>query len=163
MVDTREEARRAEPSRGGAGRDFLSRRKRRWAASCIDRNGTAAGTGRVKDTRPGTASSSPDQLSAARSRPFFVADDGVNGVELWRSDRTEIGTTLVRDIRPGAALGASMEGSRPSGSESRLLRERRRRGCFGTATAGRRGRRSRRRSYPARIPRSWRRRVHCVR
>ena len=32
-----------------------------------------------------------------------MADDGVNGQELWRSDGTASGTTLVRDIRAGSA------------------------------------------------------------
>lgn len=31
---------------------------------------------------------------------FFAASDGVTGVELWRSDGTEAGTYLVKDIRP---------------------------------------------------------------
>ena len=32
---------------------------------------------------------------------YFAADDGVNGVELWRTDGTEAGTMLVKDINPG--------------------------------------------------------------
>jgi ELWxxDGT repeat protein len=32
---------------------------------------------------------------------FFVANDGSNGYELWKSDGTSAGTLLVRDIRPG--------------------------------------------------------------
>ena len=34
---------------------------------------------------------------------FFFADDGVNGVELWKSDGTADGTVLVKDIRVGPA------------------------------------------------------------
>ena len=33
--------------------------------------------------------------------PFFGATDGVNGFELWKSDGTAAGTTLVKDINPG--------------------------------------------------------------
>ncbi|HNR16358.1 MAG TPA: CARDB domain-containing protein [Chitinophagaceae bacterium] len=32
---------------------------------------------------------------------YFTADDGVNGHELWRTDGTEAGTSLVKDINPG--------------------------------------------------------------
>jgi ELWxxDGT repeat protein len=41
---------------------------------------------------------------------FFVANDGVNGSELWKSDGTAAGTVLVRDIRPGpgSSLPASL-------------------------------------------------------
>ena len=37
---------------------------------------------------------------------FFGADNGVGGVELWKSDGTTAGTVLVADIRPGASGAA---------------------------------------------------------
>jgi ELWxxDGT repeat protein len=40
---------------------------------------------------------------------FFSASDGLNGEELWKSDGTEAGTLMVRDISPGV-LSSSLGG-----------------------------------------------------
>ena len=32
---------------------------------------------------------------------LFRASDGVSGAELWKTDGTEAGTVLVKDINPG--------------------------------------------------------------
>ena len=60
----------------------------------------------VRDIRPGPASSLADpaagQFFELRGRAYFVADDGVHGLELWASDGTAEGTGLVADICPGA-------------------------------------------------------------
>src|SRR5688572_2959725 len=65
-------------------------------------DGTAAGTVRVKDIRPGSAASNPQYLAVANGLLWFNADDGVHGRELWVSDGTTAGTRLVKDIWPGA-------------------------------------------------------------
>ena len=82
-------------------------------------DGTAAGTQLVADINPGPDSSDPypradTRLSYSQSASvpvrftvidgivYFVADDGTHGYELWRTDGTEAGTTLVADINPGA-------------------------------------------------------------
>jgi ELWxxDGT repeat protein len=70
-------------------------------------DGTAAGTRLVKDIYPAGESSAPDP-STASNEPvkiggvlFFVADDGLHGRQLWRSDGTAAGTRMVKAIDPG--------------------------------------------------------------
>ncbi|HSS77678.1 MAG TPA: ELWxxDGT repeat protein, partial [Thermoanaerobaculia bacterium] len=65
-------------------------------------DGTAAGTVRVKDIRPGSRSSDVDAVTVVGSRLFFIADDGVHGRELWVSDGTDAGTRMVQDAVPGS-------------------------------------------------------------
>ena len=68
-------------------------------------DGTSAGTVLVKDINTGlNASSSPTKITALGDGcAVFVANDGVNGLELWVSDGTVAGTTLVAGIIAGAA------------------------------------------------------------
>jgi ELWxxDGT repeat protein len=57
----------------------------------------------VKDIHPDPSVSSPespDRLTSVGRKLFFTADDGTHGIELWRSDGTEAGTVLVKDINP---------------------------------------------------------------
>ncbi len=70
-------------------------------------DGTAAGTTLVKDIVPGSYGSYPNSshpyaLTNVNGTLFFTADNGTNGGELWQSDGTEEGTTLVKDIVPGS-------------------------------------------------------------
>jgi ELWxxDGT repeat protein len=41
-------------------------------------------------------------LTAVGRTLYFVADDGIHGPELWRSDGTSRGTRLVKELNPGA-------------------------------------------------------------
>ena len=81
-------------------------------------DGTAAGTVRIaalgvssSDSGyfgPGYSTAIPQVLTiGGRQRLFFVANDGVNGNELWISDGSAAGTTMVKDINTtGSSLPA---------------------------------------------------------
>ncbi|MGE3171027.1 MAG: ELWxxDGT repeat protein [Planctomycetota bacterium] len=62
-------------------------------------DGTAAGTVRVHDLRPGTASSRPEHLTMSSGRLYFTANDGIAGTELWMLNGAA--PTLVKDLTPG--------------------------------------------------------------
>ncbi len=46
---------------------------------------------------------------------YFIASDGVSGLELWRTDGTTLGTTLVKDVCPGtcSAFSISLDPENP--------------------------------------------------
>ncbi len=75
-------------------------------------DGTTQGTTLVKDIATGTytnsqgtypSSSNPANLVDVNGTLFFTADDGQHGEELWKSDGTEQGTVLVKDIYTGSS------------------------------------------------------------
>jgi ELWxxDGT repeat protein len=66
-------------------------------------DGTDAGTVMVKDLIPGPGAgavpfTSLNRVVASGGFLFFALNDGVHGVELWRSDGTESGTFMVKDL-----------------------------------------------------------------
>jgi ELWxxDGT repeat protein len=73
-------------------------------------DGTATGTVRVKDVFTGVYASSPTDLANVGGVLFFSASgrttSGVStGNELWKSDGTDAGTVLVKDVGPGLSIG----------------------------------------------------------
>ena len=70
-------------------------------------DGTESGTHMVKDINAimdadaedgRTFTSYPQNLYSLNGVVFFAANDGFTGVELWKSDGTETGTVLVKNI-----------------------------------------------------------------
>lgn len=74
-------------------------------------DGTAAGTRLLLDILPGVGSSNSEnrfKLFTDGRLLYFVAGTAATGPELWRSDGTEAGTFLLKDIYAGAASSTPM-------------------------------------------------------
>ena len=75
-------------------------------------DGTVAGTQLVKDLNPGTNGSaydpafSPGAITNLGNIVYFTAFTPATGGEMWRSDGTDSGTTLVTDLAPGTAFSS---------------------------------------------------------
>jgi len=70
----------------------------------INTSSPAGGVQLVKDISYGSADSSPSLFESMGGELFFTADDGISGMELWKSDGTNAGTVIVSNI---AANGSS--------------------------------------------------------
>jgi ELWxxDGT repeat protein len=55
----------------------------------------------VKDIWSGPPTSNPTDIVALNGTLYFVADNGIDGRELWRSNGTDPTTLVVKDINPG--------------------------------------------------------------
>ncbi|MFM7465284.1 MAG: ELWxxDGT repeat protein [Cyanobium sp.] len=79
----------------------------------------------VRDIFPGLRSSFPrrdlrvNTLIGAGGNLFFVANNGTNGYELWRSDGSRTGTTQVTDIDPD--FDSSIDIGRPTAIGSTIF------------------------------------------
>ena len=61
------------------------------------------GTQLLKDINPGAAAAfnQSNFMTVCAGKLYFTADNGTNGYELWISDGTNAGTTMLKDIQPG--------------------------------------------------------------
>ena len=80
-------------------------------------DGTSTGTYLVKDINPGIESSlvfsaTKQYFAQLNGFIYFGASEPVNGCELWKSDGTEAGTTLVANIDTSEVIAAHL-GSNP--------------------------------------------------
>jgi ELWxxDGT repeat protein len=70
-------------------------------------DGTTVGTHIVKNLRadafPVTASGNPQNLLVYNNKLYFAASDDTHGIELFVTDGTDPGTTMVKDIAAGAS------------------------------------------------------------
>ncbi|MBK5305686.1 MAG: hypothetical protein JJD92_03265 [Frankiaceae bacterium] len=82
-------------------------------------DGTVEGTVLVKDIAPNTefayGSSSPRSLTDVGGTLYFTAWTAAAGRELWKSNGTEAGTSLVADINPAATPANHYNGGGPVG------------------------------------------------
>ena len=74
-------------------------------------DGTTGGTHRIKDIMPGTTTGLGDPFPlfngfGFNGKAYFLAYDGVTGVQLWTSDGTEGGTSLFATINEADDSGA---------------------------------------------------------
>ncbi len=74
-------------------------------------NGTASGTVMVRDIRTGSiqdqpASSEPRELTSINGVLYLTANDGKNGVELWRTNGTATGVTKISELVSGTGSTA---------------------------------------------------------
>src|SRR4051794_464745 len=92
-----------------AGMGSRARRRRQIVLEALeDRVTLSLAPQIVPDINSNVLPSNPSEMVAIGSTSYFTADEGVHGVELWKSDGTAAGTGLVKDLAPGTP------GSNPS-------------------------------------------------
>ncbi len=64
----------------------------------------------VKDIAPGASASKPKDFEMVGSTLYFTAETAATGRELYKSNGTEAGTVLVKDIWPGSG-GSGFDGT----------------------------------------------------
>ncbi len=77
-------------------------------------DGTTSGTVMLKDIYPGvngffTPEFNYPYFTEMGGELFFAANDGIHGFELWKTDGTEAGTEMVKDISADNVYGSNPE------------------------------------------------------
>ncbi len=75
-------------------------------------DGTIQGTKMIKDINPNSSSINNDydnipSFTKAGNNVFFKATNGTNGYEIFKTDGTELGTSMVKDIAQGSSSSIS--------------------------------------------------------
>jgi trimeric autotransporter adhesin len=91
-------------------------------------NGNQAGTAMVVDVNTQTSTSSgkqtrssnPSNLTVFKGRLYFTADDGIHGVELWRTNGSEAGAEMVMDVNVVGVRGKNKSNVTQSSSPADL-------------------------------------------
>lgn len=68
-----------------------------------DKQGTDATILNMPTNKTGSSMQIGDPIAFNYGVTFFTANDGIHGRELWRTDGTEAGTWIVKDVTPGSA------------------------------------------------------------
>ena len=98
-----------------AGELYLTAESAPFGSELWKTNGLPGGTVPVKDLAAGPEDANPSYLtSISASKLIFSARTPTDGVELFESDGTSVGTTLLADLNPGAPT----EDSNPTGMHS---------------------------------------------
>ena len=70
--------------------------------------------------RPGSDSSSPANLQVLNNVLYFTANDGVNGVELWRVNSSGV-AEMIEDVIPGGGINADVTDNRLLAYDEKLI------------------------------------------